>query len=660
MIINAVHLKNFKSHEDTRIDFGPGINVILGDNGAGKTSILEAVSFALFKDYAGNVEELVRSGHSEMSVEVDFTSHGRKYRVSRRRTKSSADSKLLLLNGSGKELRSGDAGVDEEIESILGIDKYLFSNAVYVRQGEIERLLTETAHRKKQLIGRLIGIEVLEKVWELMRPLTDGYKDRKSLLEGEIMREDDISRQVNEVRGQLSEMRTRLAKMKTIIEKVSSDLKKAEAAEKELAEAEKNYIAISAKRDELAGMIERENERLENAKRQASEMGKTKLELEEIKKKLEPGWRDSLDSRIGQTQKKISELDGKTGALRGRISEINEMDGKLDGAGNRCPLCGSEITEAHRKGMVTERKDKLQKMQKEIQELIGERAKATDAVREMNEKMMMMSGLEKRQAELGAVSERHDDLARTAEESGKLVKKLMSEMQDTGSRLKALEKGRTDHDEARKKVSALRDELGGLRIAQGNLEGKTHELSNSLGRLDSEAHAIKGKKKEHDSLVGLIKVLGEIRSVFDKSGLQLELRKRAVPVIENHIREFFREFNFEYSDISLDENYDITLYGPGGESTTGMISGGEKIAAALALRLGIARSIMGANAETVILDEPTVFLDEQRRQDLIEVLKKMTVIPQMIVVTHDPAMEDAADHITVIKKSKGISSVSGN
>ena len=133
------------------------------------------------------------------------------------------------------------------------------------------------------------------------------------------------------------------------------------------------------------------------------------------------------------------------------------------------------------------------------------------------------------------------------------------------------------------------------------------------------------------------------------------MRKRAVPVIENHIREFFREFNFEYSDISLDENYDITLYGPAGECTTEMMSGGEKIAAALALRLGIARTLAGSSAETVMLDEPTIFLDEQRRQDLIEVLKKMTVIPQMIVVTHDTAMEDAADQITVIKKAKGTS-----
>jgi exonuclease SbcC len=185
------------------------------------------------------------------------------------------------------------------------------------------------------------------------------------------------------------------------------------------------------------------------------------------------------------------------------------------------------------------------------------------------------------------------------------------------------------------------------------------ELEKSLEIAEKEASDVKEKKEEHGRLAEFIVLLNEIRGVFDKSGLQLELRKRAVPAIESHVREFFREFNFEYSDISLTQDYDISLHGPGGETTTGMMSGGEKIAAALALRLGIARTLAGPSAETVMLDEPTIFLDEQRRQDLIEVLRKMSVMPQMIVVTHDLAMEDAADSIVIVKKEKGVSCVGG-
>ena len=72
MIINAIRLHNFKSHADTSVEFGPGINVIIGENGAGKTSILEAISFALFRDYSGSMENLLRRGQKEMTVELIF------------------------------------------------------------------------------------------------------------------------------------------------------------------------------------------------------------------------------------------------------------------------------------------------------------------------------------------------------------------------------------------------------------------------------------------------------------------------------------------------------------------------------------------------------------------------------------------------------------
>lgn len=220
-----------------------------------------------------------------------------------------------------------------------------------------------------------------------------------------------------------------------------------------------------------------------------------------------------------------------------------------------------------------------------------------------------------------------------------------------------MKKLKEDYDDARRKSESMRSELGALKEARARQEGKLNELVDSLERVVKEGESLEGKKKEYEKLVSFLKTLDDIRKLFDKSGIQLELRKRAVPAIEKHMLEFFREFNFEYSDISLSEDYEVTLFGPGGETGGRMISGGERIAVALALRLAIAKALAGSSAESVMLDEPTIFLDEQRRQDLVEVFKKLTVIPQMIVVTHDTAMEEAADNITMIIKNRGVSSV---
>ncbi len=58
------------------------------------------------------------------------------------------------------------------------------------------------------------------------------------------------------------------------------------------------------------------------------------------------------------------------------------------------------------------------------------------------------------------------------------------------------------------------------------------------------------------------------------------------------------------------------------------------------------------------LDEPTIHLDSFRRHELINLLKDMTVLPQMIIVTHESQLENAADNLVKVEKNNGISKVS--
>ena len=91
-----------------------------------------------------------------------------------------------------------------------------------------------------------------------------------------------------------------------------------------------------------------------------------------------------------------------------------------------------------------------------------------------------------------------------------------------------------------------------------------------------------------------------------------------------------------------------------------MVSGGEKIAIALALRLGITQAMSKGNIETILLDEPTIHLDTVRKQNLITVLRSMSVIPQMLIVTHDDELDNAADTLIRVVKEDGISTVKIN
>ena len=88
-----------------------------------------------------------------------------------------------------------------------------------------------------------------------------------------------------------------------------------------------------------------------------------------------------------------------------------------------------------------------------------------------------------------------------------------------------------------------------------------------------------------------IKFLKDIREIYSKDGLQKDIRLAFKPQIERYTQNFFSKFDFDYSGLVLCEDYDISIVGASGESDISMASGGEKIAIALALRLGITNTL---------------------------------------------------------------------
>ncbi len=86
MILNSVHLHNFMSYADSTLDLnGIAVACLTGLNGAGKSAILDAVTWAIWEEARGSSDELVRLGEKEMWVEIAFSHEGQLYRVRRSR-----------------------------------------------------------------------------------------------------------------------------------------------------------------------------------------------------------------------------------------------------------------------------------------------------------------------------------------------------------------------------------------------------------------------------------------------------------------------------------------------------------------------------------------------------------------------------------------------
>ena len=159
------------------------------------------------------------------------------------------------------------------------------------------------------------------------------------------------------------------------------------------------------------------------------------------------------------------------------------------------------------------------------------------------------------------------------------------------------------------------------------------------------------QKKELENVRRYVKVLEEIRETYGKNGVQRTIRATVKPLIQQYTKENFERFNFPYNDLKLDEDYHITI----DDNSVEMLSGGEQISIALALRLGITETISKGKMECLLLDEPTNHLDSVRVGELSNLLGGIDIVPQVLIVTHEQELERIADTLIKIVKNDGIS-----
>ncbi|MFM7424763.1 MAG: AAA family ATPase, partial [Elainella sp.] len=165
MEILSVTLKNFKSHSDRQFTFQPGTNAICGENGAGKTSILEAIAWVLFNHRgAYKTEDLVRNGSGSAQAIVVFISNrdGRTYEVQR------CTAKGYSIYDPQLGIKLDYRHIEDEIMPWLrqqfgvapGTDlARLFANTIGVPQGTFTADFLQAPDKRKQIFDSILKVE---------------------------------------------------------------------------------------------------------------------------------------------------------------------------------------------------------------------------------------------------------------------------------------------------------------------------------------------------------------------------------------------------------------------------------------------------------------------------------------------------------------------
>ena len=190
MIIDRLVLKNFKRFRDEEIHFKDGITGILGNNGTGKSSIVEAIFFALYGVKATGIaaDYIVSSFASpkeRCEIRLDFRIGGDTYSVVRTFKKGKTITHDATFHKDGKLMATGVNQVETEVRRTLGMGPVDFRNTVYAAQKDLLTLLETDPAKRREWFLRALGIDYLNtESQKILKERVDAKNADLQLLEG--------------------------------------------------------------------------------------------------------------------------------------------------------------------------------------------------------------------------------------------------------------------------------------------------------------------------------------------------------------------------------------------------------------------------------------------------------------------------------------------
>lgn len=606
-------MTGFESYKDkTTIDFEElgtkGLYLITGDTGAGKTTIFDAITFALYGEPSGSDRDvsMLRSHFADENtpteVELEFEANGKKYHIERNpdyerkalrgegTTKESANA-VLEYRSENREPVSGIQKVKTEIENILNLNKDQFCRIAMIAQGSFQKLLLSKKDEKQTLFRELFHTEKYQLLQESIK--SDKSQAEKKLENLGIKLIEALNQiQVNEHDEKANEI-IRIKTMPTITDddvKVLYDFaSRDEILLKEtitqISEVEKKLESISSKL-QIGNTRLQIQEKLNTVKDTISSKNKERETLKQILTKAE------------EESKKTPELEKEKTLLEASLKEYEEISNEE----KRLSDLNSQILKDEKKldSLNTQNKelsDTLEELKKELEPLKGAGEKIGTLEAELGKNSEMLEELNEIRTQLVTLSNDKESLKLAQEKASKAssdyleANKTYSEklclfnLEQAGILAEGLKEGdccpvcgstKHPHLAVKSDKAPSQAEIEELKISAEELQKTASDLSVKAGQKKtvvekSEENIIKQLKKQFNNITindeNLSKILEERKSYLKSeaekvsTNLQQEKKKKTrrieieneIPKIEEQIKTASEEINPLQIKISSDK-----------------------------------------------------------------------------------------------------------
>jgi exonuclease SbcC len=682
MFLKSLKLRNIRSYIEESLEFPEGIVLLAGDIGAGKSTILLAIEFALFGILRGELSgaALLRNGAKEGNVELTFELDSKEYTIGRKlkRTKDSIEQDAGYIITEGMRREATAVELKTAVLNLLGYPAELVTKSksmiyrytVYTPQEEMKRIILADKEDRLTILRKVFDIDKYRRISDNAGTYARLLRERRKLFEGQLADEPVKKEQLKQKQDQSSDVRMALLDIQPRLDSAKQAVMQQkmiiEGVEKERNTLQQHRIAYNTAEAELKTLANTQKSLQSEIALLAPQVSQAPVQPaqtpDEIAKIMQQKNQEILlaDREMRTHITAHAELKAKKQLSEATIQKILALD--------QCPTCLQKVDATHKhtfaekekqntdsitaqmssfEASASQKEQAKTRLQQEISSLMQQQAAARDAqykFQQYQASLTRKQDAEKRLTDtISAVS--------AAEQRKQQASALLQSANSVETRYQA-EKTRLDQFQQTERTVSMQN---------ATLQERQKMLFETIAALEKDLEA---KQKAREQLAKLDVLHQWVNDFF--TNLMSVMEKHVMTKVYHEFNALFQQwFGLLIEDdvlaARLDEEFSPVVQQNGYDTEVENLSGGEKTACALAYRLALNKVISALRSaihtkDIVILDEPTDgFSAEQidRMRDVLDQLKAR----QIIIVSHEAKIESLADHVLKVVKEEHTSKV---
>lgn len=677
MELTKLVLKNFRTHRSASFNFSEGVTAIIGGNGSGKSSIVEAIIFLLTGEgYGKSKSDMLTVGQTGGYVVGHLVIDGKEAILERH-----IDATKVNFMYDGKTYKKSSE-VNELWDSLFQIDKNIVQNVIVSNQGEIAMLFNGDNATKEKLFQKIFMVpnttKLRDTVWNnYLKEAPPEYPVKDLvLLNSDIQ---CLEKTIELSREELKEMAVNeedynsLVARQAFLKSVEASAEKYSSIAQELAKASG---AVTSLADDISALKSKMSiiniqDYRECLAEQKAAKGLHESKLQWLSKEAdlrEPSSIKVTKESLAEKQQQVADLEAVLKVKRAAVLDINRKIEEYEKSGlgsGTCPTCGSSVDnivkliehlDSERAPIIAEGKAK----KAELETLTASLKVASAVAAEWDAYEREVATIENSLATYKDVNFDQEayELCENVvikyggwEEKLAQLTKAHTDAVSTKSTIQLAQASLVKYDKDPAEFNAetilvqekiaefqkVRDAIKRLEISIATDERELKSLRQDL--IDNNSYLEKNKKRQEYT-----SVLKNVYDLFHTGKFPRALIQTYSGTVTEYMNEVLASFDFPYK-AKVNETFGIDIFNEEGLQLPA-ISGGQQVMVGFSLRLALHNMFVGA-FPFMIVDEGSYGLNNENAKKYFEIIKslgKTSKFKQVIVIDHHTELSEYVDN----------------